>query len=134
MSDKFSNARYFNQATPLLTYALNHIKEMDSNFIYLQLNKDFFDIVIIQDHKLTLYNSFLYVNSTDLLYFILYACKQLKVDTKTTAFVITGEHAQNESLIKELKIYIPKLYPVGKLVSLPLNKLLKPELRQRFLV
>jgi hypothetical protein len=132
ISEKFRDARYYNQAAPLLSYALKRKQDMDANIVYLQLNKDFFDIVIIQERKFTLYNSFLFVSSTDLLYFILYACKQLKVDTKSTAFILTGERSAEAALLKELKSYLPRLFPIDKPVPDPTDKLLKPAIYQRF--
>jgi hypothetical protein len=132
ISEKFKNTVYYNQATPVLTYALSHIDVMDKNIIYLQLNKEFFDMVIIQERRLTLYNSFLYVNSTDLLYFILYACKQLKVDTAQTPFLLVGEYASDPSLTKELTDYIPNLRSIDKLPAMAFGEKLRTTTRQRF--
>jgi hypothetical protein len=76
--------------------------------ISILLNKEFFDIVIIREGKLKLYNSFLYANSTDLLYFILYACRQLDMNVKKTAVLMLGEEAGNQDLIRELRPYLKK--------------------------
>jgi hypothetical protein len=76
--------------------------------VFIQINKEFFDIVILIDGELKLYNNFLYVNSTDLIYFILYACKQLKIDTKKTPFHFIGDFSKKVSLFIELLSYLPK--------------------------
>jgi hypothetical protein len=132
MSEKFRDARFFSQATPLLTHVLKRNQELEANRVYIQLNKDFFDMVIIQDRKLTLYNSFLFVNSTDLLYFVLYVCKQLKIETKSTVFILFGERSAEAALLKELKAYLPRLFPDERNGTLPADKLLKPAFQQRF--
>ena len=80
--------------------------------IFYQLNKEFFDIIIIREGKLKLYNTFLFVSATDLIYFLLYACKQLKIDTKNTPFYFVGELTTDNSLIREIKPYISSFqYP-----------------------
>lgn len=101
----FKNTSFINQAVPLLYHALNREKRQAE--VFIQLNKDFFDIVILQYGELKLYNSFLYVNSTDLVYFILYVCKQLKIDTKKTPFNFIGDFSENITLFFELSSYLP---------------------------
>ncbi len=108
---RFENISYFNQATPLLNHALK--KDNKGTEVFIQLNKEFFDIVVMKSGELKLYNSFLYVNSTDLIYFILYACKQLNVDPKKTAFHFIGDFSDKLQLYVELESYLPncsKLY------------------------
>lgn len=126
ISSKYGNACYINQASPLIQKSLN-ISGSDSKFISIQLNKEFFDIVVIEEGKLKLYNSFLFVSATDLLYFILYACKQLDIKLSDTPILLCGEHATDDKLIKELKPYLSSrrnLYPENdELLSIALKKL-----------
>lgn len=103
---RFKNATYYNQATPLLNYALK--KEVKQTEVFIQINKEFFDIVILVEGELKLYNNFLYVNTTDLIYFILYACKQLNIDTKVTPFHFIGDFSDKIKLFIELASYLPK--------------------------
>ncbi|MBN1951720.1 MAG: DUF3822 family protein [Bacteroidales bacterium] len=105
VASKFSNICYINQATPLILQSLK-MAGHEPTFISLQLNREFFDLVILQDGQLKLYNTFLYSNATDLLYFILYSCKQLGLDIKHTPILPTGEHSGDESLIRDLKPYL----------------------------
>jgi hypothetical protein len=132
ITDKFKNAGFYNQAIPLLTYSLSRMNEPEENMVYLQLNKEFFDIVIIKEKRLTLYNTFLYVNSTDLLYFILYACRQLKIDTKHTPFQLMGERSLDADLLKELRNYIPTLRTFEKMPSIPFTGRMKLTLQQQY--
>lgn len=131
ISDKFSKPAFYNQATPLLNYALNTTDQPD-DVVYIQLNNDFFDIAIIQNRKLSLYNSFLYVNSVDLLYFILYACKQLKVDTSFTDFILFGERSTDHAITRELTEYIPKLQSAEVSTTGALGNRMKSADKQRF--
>lgn len=123
ITDKFNEVQFIHQAAPLLRYSMEE-SIPNKELISIQLNKDFFDIVIIRDGKLKLYNSFLYVNSTDLLYFILYACKQLDIELKNTPILITGEQASNMALIKELRPYLSRQMSLRK----PENSILSDSL------
>jgi hypothetical protein len=132
ISEKFREAVFFNQAIPLLNFALSNLDHQDGDMVYIQLNNDFFDIAIIRNGKLSLYNSFLYVNSVDLLYFILYACKQLKVDSSDATFILFGENSTNFGITRELNEFIPKLLPVEDYSTGNLAGRMKTADRQRF--
>ncbi len=132
ISDKFKNITFYNQAFPLLNYALNNNHDSNTELVYIQLNKDFFDMVVIKEGKLNLYNSFLYVNPVDLLYFILYACKQLKIDTAKTKFLLSGERSLEGDIINEIEKYIQHLQPITKTTILPVAEKLKPSEQQQF--
>lgn len=120
MADKFRQVTFFNQATPLLIHGLETYSE-ETEFVGLQLNKDFFDIMIIREGKLKLYNSFLYSSPTDLLYFILYACRQLEVQLKNTPVLLLGEHVKNNELLREIIPYLKKRISPAVQESLPLS-------------
>lgn len=107
--DKFSSVQFYNHATPLLINTLSGTSGSQPEKVIVQLSKEFFDIIVIKEGKLKLYNTFLYAGNTDLIYFILYACKQLNIDPKKKPFLFTGEVTPGDPLISEMKPYIPAL-------------------------
>ncbi|MBN1599247.1 MAG: DUF3822 family protein [Bacteroidales bacterium] len=109
MLDKFSDAQFYNQASPLLDLAYRQRAELSEKSVIINLNKEFFDIIVLIDGEIKLYNTFLYVNSTDLLYFILFVCKQLSVNTEEAFFYISGEECNNTTLTNELRNFLKKL-------------------------
>ena len=111
MAERFKTVRFYNHATPLLASCIKDTAHPTG--IYIQLNTGFFDLALIKDNKLKLYNTFVYVDSTDLLYFILFACKQLAFDLKGTPAFILGEQAGNQKLLGGIKSYISSLNPVS---------------------
>ena len=104
--DKFPKAQFFNQATPVLQYAISELENVDAYRAIVQLNKEFFDLIVVKESRLILYNTFLYVNATDLSYFILYVCKQLKIDPKLIQLHFTGEFCGEQKLIHEVALYL----------------------------
>jgi len=107
--DKLKNVVFYNQATPLLVL-LNEIGcNKTGHSIMINLNNEFFDIAVMLDGRLIFYNNFLYVNSTDLLYFILYVCRQLEIDKETSCFYLTGEQSIKKELTDEISRYLKKI-------------------------
>jgi hypothetical protein len=104
--NKFNKTVFYNQATSLLLI-LNELATTDpGHSVIINLNDDFFDIAIMKDGKLNFYNNFLFVNSTDLLYFILYVCRQLGIDKDKAGFYLTGEKCTKKELTGEVHHYL----------------------------
>jgi hypothetical protein len=104
--EKFKNVEFYNQAMPLIDILGGLSNKSESFQIIINLNKEFFDVVIYQQSKLRLSNSFLYSNSTDLVYFILFVCKQLNIDLSSSIFYMLGECSTMPDLVSELSGFI----------------------------
>jgi hypothetical protein len=115
ITSKFKQAVFFNQATPLLLLINSIAKNKEGNTIVVNLNKEFFDIAVMKDNNLKFYNNFLYVNSTDLLYFILYVCRQLGVDNNNGTFYLLGERSDKKELIVDLSAYIKNIITIDSI-------------------
>lgn len=125
IAEKYKEVKFINQATPLLNYSLDKNIDSSHSKVFIQLNKGFFDLVIIDEGKLKLFNSFLFVDATDLLYFILYTCKQLNIDLATTPTYILGEYARNGKLTRELLPYVSNPKQIEDKNSITLSHTLK---------
>lgn len=131
MADKFTQVYFYNQATPLMHSAIEYCKD-EGSLVCIQLNNSFFDLVIVQEGSLKLYNSFLYANTTDLLYFILYAGKQLHADLKNTPSLIVGEQTSNSTLTTELLPYLKTRIQPESTVKQKVSVNLKPQYLAQF--
>ena len=109
LTDKFKKIEFFNQAKPLIELSDELSSFTKDDHVLINLNKEFFDIVIYSKGKLRLYNSFMYVNASDLIYYILFVCKQLNIDYTLSAFYIIGELCDRQDLIKELSVFIKNI-------------------------
>lgn len=109
ISNKFDKPFFYNQATPLLVLLNETAKSALKHTVIINLNQEFFDIAVMEDLQLKLCNNFLYVNSTDLLYFILYVCRQLEVDMESASFYLVGEHCTKGELTREISVYLKNI-------------------------
>lgn len=114
VSQKFKEVEYIHQATLLIKKALKLAQKGNENLALLNINYNFFDLVILQDQKLLLYNSYQYVNQTDFVYFLLYAFKQLDIEIDSTKLIISGEQFDNPAILNELKKYTEKISFIEK--------------------
>ena len=109
LSDHFKNISFYNQSFPLIQL-LHNLPSGENDFkIGINLNKEFFDMVVIKNDNLKLSNNYLYVNSTDLLYFILFVCKQLEINPAASLFYFTGEQCSNQELLHGLSGYLKNI-------------------------
>lgn len=104
---RFRGIKYFHQATPFVKSILKDFNKDAS--VHINLNDVFFDIAVKQNNKLILYNTFLYKNDTDLLYYILFIINQLKIDSKVIPFTLSGELSDRIAYQEALSKYIPNL-------------------------
>ncbi len=101
------NSKYYHQATPFIKSVISGLSEPSG--VHINLNSHFFDIVVKDQSMLSLYNTFHYQNDTDLLYFVLYVLKQLKVELSATFTTLSGEHCDKPVYYDALKEYLPNI-------------------------
>lgn len=107
LHSKFKGLKIYHQATPFIKSALKDFRPSSS--VHINLNPGFFDIIIRQGEKLKLYNTFLYQNDTDMLYYVLFIINQLKLNPETIPVTICGEMSDRISYQESLSKYIPKM-------------------------
>jgi hypothetical protein len=115
------NIKFNHQATQLINYG-NSLVVNNLPLLIIGLNKGFFDICIFENKKLVLSNSFQYTNATDLAYFLIYTCKQLKIDLEKINTYIAGEAISEHKFIDEIAQYVNEvIVPDIKTVSVCSN-------------
>ncbi len=105
--NKFRGIHYFQQATPFVKTILKDFSLPSG--IHLNLNAGFFDIAVKKEGKLILYNTFLYQNDTDLLYYVLFIINQLKIDAQTIPMTLCGELSDRIAYQEALSKYVPNM-------------------------
>jgi len=106
--DKLPGVTFYHQATPLITKAVSE-QTNQATQVLVDINNDFFDIVVTQFGKLKLHNAYLYQKEDDILYYILFVLKQSFLDPSKTPVLLSGDIDSNGSLIKLLEKYLPRL-------------------------
>jgi hypothetical protein len=102
-----SKATFHHQSASLIHLGAR-IKEKSGAVGILGMNIDFFDLALFQNSKLLLYNTFQYANINDLIYFLLFACQQLRIDPKELKISILGEAFDQDKILEQLKQHIKR--------------------------
>jgi hypothetical protein len=92
LSKKYSNVRFSHHTIPFIQNALNGPENKNtSTGIHIYFSNDFFDILIVRNNKIQLFNSFFYKKYTDVLFFIANILNLFSFKPETTKINIQGE-------------------------------------------
>ncbi|GAB1855517.1 DUF3822 family protein [Flavobacteriaceae bacterium MHTCC 0001] len=116
--EAFGAFTYKHFSTILLDYVLENKKQSSADTIYVHVSKDHFEIIIVENNGLKLYNTYEYINAEDFIYYILFTIEQLnynpetihielfgKVSTDSPLYKITYKYIRNINLRKQETIY-----------------------------
>lgn len=110
--DQFGAFDYKHANSILVSKLLVASKNNDDKKMFVHINSEHFEIIVVQNQKLLLFNSFDYNTPEDFLYYILFAAEQLNlnpenfplelignIDTESDYFKIAYKYIRNVSLI-----------------------------------
>lgn len=104
--DRFGSFTYFHSITLLLCHFLKIEKFAKVPKVYLHVQKDFFDCIVLKGNKLMLCNSYPYKTPEDFIYFVLFCFEQLKLNPDDIDTVLCGEVQNNSDLFEILFTYV----------------------------
>ena len=82
------------------------INNSDKKEVYVNVTKENFDVVVIENKKLKFSNSFSFESKEDFIYYILFTFEQLKLDVEKTALFFSGDIELNSDIYKITYQYI----------------------------
>ncbi|RDI50209.1 DUF3822 family protein [Flavobacterium glaciei] len=110
--DQFGSFEYKHASSILVSKLLVASKNKDEKKMFVHINTGHFEIIVVQNQKLLLFNSFDYNTPEDFLYYILFTAEQLNlnpenfplelignIDTESDYFKIAYKYIRNVSLI-----------------------------------
>ncbi len=104
--ERFGNFKYYHSTTLLLKYILNIEKHTTESKIYINVEKDNFDIIIVKDGELLLCNTYEYKTPEDFIYYILFCLEQLKLNPDNIKCVLSGVIEESDAYHSILFTYI----------------------------
>lgn len=95
------NPLVINYTYSLIVHAMTHSRTYN-NQIFLNINKDFIDIICIKYGNISLVNSFNYKSSDDILYHIINVIDRLKISRKKVFLTVSGNIKYFTSIEKHI--------------------------------
>jgi len=106
IKSQYRNVLFFQQYIPMIEANLMSGVVDDDPVMYINLQKDIFDVIILKRYELMFCNSFRYVNSAEFTYYTLNVIKQLELDQKKLKVLVSGISLHDGECISLLGRYV----------------------------
>lgn len=100
------NCRVIHNSTNLISGTLSLYKSNTESKVFVDVNDNFFNIIILQNKTLLLYNTFTYKTKEDFIYYILYIFDQFGLNTDIQEIILLNKINKVSPLYELLYKYI----------------------------
>lgn len=104
--DQYESFEYKNSNSILVKKLLDVSRNKEEKQIFVHVQKSTFELVVVKNQELLLFNSYHYNASEDLIYFILFACEQLQLNPETISVKILGDCSEEDANYQIIYKYI----------------------------
>jgi hypothetical protein len=104
--DQYNTFEYQNSNSILVKQLLDLSKNKEEKQVFVHLQKDHFEIVVLRNQQLLLFNSFQHHTPEDFIYFILFTCEQLQLNPETISLQLLGNCTEDDAFYKIAYQYI----------------------------
>lgn len=104
--DRLGSFDYKNTNSILVEKLLDASVNIEEKQVFVHIQPTHFEIVVAQDQKLLLFNSFEYAAPVDFLYYLLFTLEQLSLNPETVKVWLLGDITQESALFEAAYTYI----------------------------
>ena len=130
--DQFGTFDYKHAHTILVQRLLELSKNNDDRKMFVHVSDSHFEIVVVQNQQLLLFNTFDYKTPEDFIYYILFAAEQLQLNPEHFQLELLGKIAENDALYNIAYQYIRHVSLLD--VSNVINPFTEAENREHFIL
>ena len=98
--DQFESFDYKNKNSVLVQKVLDHSKNIEEKQVYVHFQESNFEIVVVKNQQLLLFNSFEYNTPEDFIYYILFTYEQLQLNPENVSLLLFGNVSKEDSFYK----------------------------------
>ena len=107
----FPNVKFSHHSIPFITTALQSSTTNDTlSTININFGKDFFDVLIVRNKKILLFNSFFYQKYTDVVYFVSNIINLFSLQPSHSQIIISGLVEEKSEIEAELAKMFSAIY------------------------
>lgn len=104
--DQYESFEYKNSTSILVKKILDLSKNKDEKQVFVHIQNNTFEIVVVKNQELLLFNSFNYTTPQDFIYYLLFTCEQLQLNPETITVQLLGNISDNDQNFKIAYQYI----------------------------
>lgn len=101
-----SKVSYYHFTSCLLDLLLSHTKNQTDKRLFVHVQEQHLEIVIIENNKLLFSNSFNYFSAEDFMYYLLFVCEQMQLNPEKISTFLVGEIERNSNLFALIQKYV----------------------------
>ena len=118
--DQFGTFDYRHSSSVLVSKILDSSKNIDEKQVFIHVDSQVFEIIVVQNQKLLLFNSFDYSTKEDFIYYLLFTAEQLNLNPESVKVSFLGAVSEHNELFQIAYKYIRhvSLYDVSALSAL----------------
>ncbi|WP_309642290.1 DUF3822 family protein [Flavobacterium sp.] len=105
-TNHFGACHYKHVHTILVSRLLDLSKNVDDKRMFVHMSQTHFEIIIVQNQHLLLFNSFDYKTPEDLIYYLLFTAEQLNMNPESFKLEFVGDIAEDDAYFKIAYKYI----------------------------
>ncbi len=104
--DQYGSFDYKHAHTVLVSRLLDLSKNKEERKMFVHINESHFEIIVVQNQKLLLFNSFEYKTPEDFIYYILFTAEQLQLNPENFNLELLGNIQEDDVYFKIAYQYI----------------------------
>ena len=104
--DHFGSFNYKHSFTILIKKVLDFSKNIEEKQVYVHIQKDNFQIIVVKNQKLLLFNTFDFKTKEDFIYYTLFVMEQLQLNPENIKVNLFGIISKDDSLYQIAYKYI----------------------------
>ncbi|MFM7018357.1 MAG: DUF3822 family protein [Flavobacterium sp.] len=104
--DQYGSFDYKHAHTVLVSRLLDLSKNKEERKMFVHMNESHFEIIVVQNQKLLLFNSFEYKTPEDFIYYILFTAEQLQLNPENFNLELLGNIQEDDVYFKIAYQYI----------------------------
>jgi len=107
--DTYGTFEYNHYSTLLINILFEIHNGVTNPCMYVNIRSSHFEIVILKNKELILFNSFEYKTEEDFVYYILFTAEQILLDPETFPLMLMGKINKNDALYNAAYTYVRKV-------------------------
>jgi len=132
--DRFGAFDFKHFSTILIESILVLEKNSLSTKMYVHVSHNHFEIIVLENNKLKLYNTFDYLIKEDFIYYILFTAEQLQLNPEEFPLVLLGHTIKDDQLYKIAYKYIRNVSLLEPLNTREINENIELDIKHDFIL
>jgi Protein of unknown function (DUF3822) len=132
--ERFGTFEFKHFSTIIIENILVLEKNAVSTKMYVHVSYNHFEIIVLENNKLKLYNTFDYLTKEDFIYYILFTAEQLQLNPEEFPLVLLGHISKDDGLFNIAYKYIRNVSVLDIPINRKISDTITPDFKRDFIL